>query len=511
MPTAPSSAELRTAVPDLAVLLRFRSATLSSSGRRRLLAALAVVGLLTVGLVAGAAWLPGTGDRPHAGALMALLPSAMVGFLLLTVVSAVASGGGREVVPRDQAVAFPVSATTEHLGALLMAPLNIAWLLQSWALLGTAAYAVGPHRLWSVEIPMIVWILVATTAAQLLGWLIEGLRRGRHGLLAFRLLLAMAGVGAVGLVVSGQLAPFLDRGPTQRLVFVVTAGPDGQWRLWLSNVAALVAAGVVVLYAGAAAAGWALGRQEREELRLESGRRRPRPMPRSAFAAMVRVDRASVWRSVPLRRGIAVLALMPGAVALAGALPWESLAVLPGLVVSGGALLFGVNAWCLDGRGALWRDSLPGDPALAYWARAVVLAEVLVAAAGVTALLAIVRAGAPTASEAASLGCVVVVVTAQVVATSMRWSVARPFAADLRSARATPAPPVVMVGYSARLACWTTLTGLLFGLLSRQPDWEVPVLVAVALLARAGHRLIAVARAWREPSVRAGVIISVLG
>ena len=27
-------------------------------------------------------------------------------------------------------------------------------------------------------------------------------------------------------------------------------------------------------------------------------------------------------------------------------------------VAFGGALLFGVNTWCLDGRGALWRDSL---------------------------------------------------------------------------------------------------------------------------------------------------------
>ncbi len=50
--------------------------------------------------------------------------------------SGVASGGGRELLSRDQGVAFPVSPTTDHLGALLMAPLNIAWLLQSWALLG---------------------------------------------------------------------------------------------------------------------------------------------------------------------------------------------------------------------------------------------------------------------------------------------------------------------------------------------------------------------------------------
>ena len=43
--------------------------------------------------------------------------------------------------------------------------------------------------------------------------------------------------------------------------------------------------------------------------------------------------------------------------------------VLPGLVASGGALLFGVNAWCLDGRGALWRESLPVAPATVFTAR----------------------------------------------------------------------------------------------------------------------------------------------
>ena len=77
---------------------------------------------------------------------------------------------------------------------------------------------------------------------------------------------------------------------------------------------------------------------------------------------MLRIDRAAIWRSVPLRRGHDGARLMPGAVALAGDLEWQMLTMLPGLVASGGALLFGVNTWCLDGRGALWRDSLPVSP-----------------------------------------------------------------------------------------------------------------------------------------------------
>ena len=62
--------------------------------------------------------------------MQSLLPTALVGILLIAIVSAAASGGGRELVPREQAVGFPVSPVTDHLGALLMAPLNIAWLLQ---------------------------------------------------------------------------------------------------------------------------------------------------------------------------------------------------------------------------------------------------------------------------------------------------------------------------------------------------------------------------------------------
>src|SRR5690606_4996711 len=134
------------------------------------------------------------------------------------------------------------------------------------------------------------------------------------------------------------------------------------------------------------------------------------------------------------------VALVPGAVALAGGLEWRMLTVFPGLVVSGGALLFGVNVWCLDGRGALWRESLPVAPRIAFWSRTIALTEVLLGAAVVTALTGTLRAGRPTGGEVAALVCATLVVTVQVAATSMRWSVRSPFAADLRSARATPAP-----------------------------------------------------------------------
>ena len=46
-------------------------------------------------------------------------------------------------------------------------------------------------------------------------------------------------------------------------------------------------------------------------------------MPRTVLGILVRADRASVWRSVPMRRGVLVLAVGPGLVALFGNLPWS--------------------------------------------------------------------------------------------------------------------------------------------------------------------------------------------
>ena len=233
-------------------------------------------------------------------------------------------------------------------------------------------------------------------------------------------------------------------------------------------------------------------------------------MPFSDLSALLRIDRASVWRAVPMRRGMAVLAVGPGLVALLGNLPWESVTILPGLVVSGGALLFGVNAWCLDGRGQLWRENLPVAPGLVFNARALVLAEFLGFASLITIVLASLRAGIPTASELTAIGCTLVVVTVQVVGAAMRWSDQRPFSVDLRSARATPAPPIVMVGYSARLALCTTAHRA--AVLRARPGCRTRPCRCwsrVPCLAWSTVRLLRTRRRWIDPVVRARVVTTV--
>ena len=390
-----------------------------------------------------------------------------------------------------------------------MAPLNIAWILQAWTLLGAGAYALGPRGLPFLTPAILLWILAATAIAQVVAWTSEAVRRGRHGAWVVRAVTVAALVAAVWLQLSGRLAPFFDSMPTKHLM-VTSASMMGGWT-WTWPLAILLELVLIVgaVLLGILPAHIAAKRVPRDELRIESGVHPSRPTPRSDLPMLVRIDRASIWRSVPMRRGLTVLALGPGAIALAGGLAWTQITVLPGLVASGGALLFGVNAWCLDGRGALWRESLPVEPSAVFSARSWVLAEWLALGAVVTVALASLRAGTPTTGEATAIACTLVVVIAQVVAVAMGWAGRRPFSVDMRSARATPAPPLVMVGYSTRLAISTTLTGLVFSGLALVPNWRVSVLVAVPFLAWSAYRLLRARRRWLDAPQRAQVVLTV--
>ncbi len=516
MPTARSSskagflAEQVRAVTDLGPLLRFRLSGLRGRSRRLTVLAFGVIALLTV----LAAWLPGylPDVHGHRTDVLLLLPSGYIGVLVVSIVSAAASGGGRELVPREQAVAFPVSPTTDHLGALLLAPLNIAWLMQSWVLLGATSYVVGPHpRLAAALLPVLVWLAAATAIAQALAWGVEWVRRGPHGALVIRSLIAVLVVAGAALVVTHQVVPLLDHSPTVKITVGVLEGASGMWLHWLEVVAVLVGIALLGVVVGAVVAQAVAGRPARDELRVESSVHTARANPTSDLAALLRTDRSGIWRSVPLRRGLAVLAFLPGLVAVAGALDWEMLSILPGLVASGGALLFGVNSWCLDGRGALWRDSLPVSPRTVFASRVVVLVEVLLVATFITLLLASLRAGIPTVSQLVAVLCAAVVVSLQVVAASLRWSVRRPFPVDMRSARATPAPPLVMVGYSSRLALTTTLTGLVFSITARMPEWGAAVLLALPFVLFSLFKLVRTANEWADPQTRSAVVAAVAG
>ncbi len=512
MPTAPSSTEVNAwsgHVADLRSLLDFRLASARRKGSRRLrIAALVLLGItLAAGLLP--AFLDGAGAPDgQARDVLDLLAVGFAAFLALTVLSSVASGGGRELIAKDQAVGYPISPVTDHLGALVMAPLNIAWLVQGWVLLGATAYAVGPAGLWLAQPVVLAWLLVATAAGQVVGWTMEALRRRPHGTLMFRAVSLGAVAVFAALVVTDRLTTVLDHLPTDRLVDTIGRVGDGPTVAWLVTVVGLLAAFLALVLLGVVPATAAGRRLPRDEARLEGGTYPARPHPTSDLAALVRMDMGSVLRSVPLRRGLLTLALLPGGIALAGDLTWTMIVLMPGLVASGSTLLFGVNAWCLDGRGGLWRESLPVAPRLVFWSRALVLTGLLLLASVVTLALAALRAGTPSAAELAAVLGTWVVVTGQVVSASMRWSMANPFPVDLRSARATPAPPGVMVGYSARLALGTTLVGMLFSGLTVFP-WVASVVVALPFVLVSVTRIRRARASWEDPAARSRVVVTV--
>ena len=498
---------VRKAVTDVVPLLRFRGAMLRGRSRRAAGLGMAVILAMTIASTVAPALIR---SRPFPSSEVALiLPTTYLSVLVISVVSAIAAGGGRELLNREHALAFPVSPVTDHLGALIMAPLNIAWLLQIWSMLGVTAYVVGPSP-WLVvaQIPVLAWVLVATSVAQVLAWGVEWVRRGPRGVLLVRLL-ALCSIGLLAwLIVTDRLVNLLDNSPTLAIALAVLAGARGDLVPWLVVVVELfcVAAGAVVC--GALLNIAVSRRAPHEELRQETSTRRSRRHPASDLEAVIRIDRASIWRSVPLRRGLSVLSIMPGLVALATGLSWDMICLLPGLVASGGTLLFGVNVFCLDGRGALWRDSLPVHPRLLFGSRVLVLAEVLASAIGITLALGSFRAGPPSASQLAAVLSASLVATLQVLSGSLRWSVRRPYAVDLRGARATPAPPLVMVGYSTRLALASTTTGLLFAATSMAPWWW-SLVFATPLAAISLWRLTRVAREWSDPLVRGRVVATV--
>ena len=298
---------------------------------------------------------------------------------------------------------------------------------------------------------MLAWVLTATALGQAAGWAVEGVRRTARGVLVVRI-----GAGAVVVVLAalhlaGLLAPLARSLPT---TWLADTSQTGRWPLALGVLLLLTVTGLVL---GARPAAWALGLPPREELRVQSGvheaRHVPEPRWGSADRALLRrLDRGSVWRSVGMRRGLMVLGIGPGLVALVAGLEWGTVLLLPGLTASGAALLFGVNAWCLDGKGMVWRETLPVSSADVFDVRALVVAECMAAVSGVTVVLALLRNGLPPLVTGVAVASCWLVVLVQVLAIVMTWSVRSPYSVDLSSPRATPAPHAAMAGYAGRLS-----------------------------------------------------------
>jgi len=470
--------------------------------RAGLLLLLATGAVFVVGTVVAGLLL--TADTDDA---VLLAPTALAAFALVSLLAPLAAGGGNELYPPEQLQPFPVTAHTQYAASLLLAPLNLAWFSQLAGLFGLFAFILGDldWGLLPAFTTLAVFIVLVTVLGQALAWVLVGARRTRRG--AAAVWIVVGSIGAATAVGAGRVGVtgVLDILPTTQVVIALSLGYDSPSAEWAATTAVLLLGCLVAYPLGRAACAWALRRPG--EAGLDGSRTIHRRRPSGPVATMLAAaDRASVWRSKALRRGLYVLLLLPGGVVALAGLDWASLVLLPGLVAAGAGLLFGVNAFCLDGGGATWLAAQPLDPRLAFWSKTRVLAETSGLTVGVAVVVGALFAGGPPTAQAllAALGAAVAS-TALVVASCMRLSVHRPHRADLRSSRDTPAPPGSMAAYSLRLAVLTTCTGIAFEALLIMGGAAGAALLALALVLVAVRRLLITAREYADPVVRARV------
>lgn len=450
--------------------------------------------------------LAGTSLDGHASLVVAAVFASMA---VLAVLAPLAAGGGQELYPAEQLVGYPVRPGTVVAASLLLSPLNLAWLTQALGVLGAAGYLAGSGPGLGAAVALAVaYVGCASALGQCVAWAVVGVRQARAGRLLVAAVAVAGGTTALGLAWAGHGPAALRALPTWDMAELVRqAGSGGRW---VGTAAGLALGAFAAAHLAVHVCAWALSRgPDRSGVREGRPVRRRSPR-RSVLAELTAVDRASVARSAPLRRGVLVLAALPGLAAAVPSVEWASVVMLPGLVSAGTGLLFGVNVFCLDGSGATWLASLPHDPRLAYLAKARVLAEVCLGTALITIAVAAVRAPAdPTAAQLCAVGGAAVACPVAVVASCMRMSVRHPHRADMRSSRDTPAPPGAMVAYALRLSGVATLTAGVMSVFSYADAAWIPLLAAAVLTARPAYAIARAARAWRAPEHRARVVAAV--
>ena len=434
-------------------------------------------------------------------------PVALLLFSLVAVIAPFLAGGAIELVPASQLVAYPVKPRTRFALSLLLMPFNLTWLLQVVLLVGLVAVGTGgTTRLWTLASVTAVFVVAATVAGQALAWTGTAVRLTRPG----RLVTNAAAVALLVVVAANanQASIFELAGRTP-LVPVLDAGLSPVGPRWFVTILLLLVVVWVAVLAGIMAVGWTL-RLGTETAGLHEGaRRRRRAQPGSAFRALTVTMMSSVSRSKPIRRGLALLVVLPVAVAGVAELSWTEIVVLPGLVAAGAALLFGVNGFSLVGGGAAWLGSLPQRRGQPLAALAVTIGVVIGGSSLVTTMgVAVFAEGRPRSSELVALAVGALASATWITSTAVWLSVRRPYQADLRGNRDAAAPPGVMAAYSLRLAGSAGLLGLCLVVTAQLRAPTATVTLGLVVVAVALMRGVRALQAWRDPRIRSRALLT---
>src|SRR3954453_15599200 len=111
-------------------------------------------------------------------------PTFYVGFAILTILAPLVSGGGYELFPSGQLVAYPIRPATVFRCTLLLAPINLAWAINVIALCVVTGFAAGdPAWVPTARALLVVAVFVgaATIAGHGIGWFVMGIRQSRKG------------------------------------------------------------------------------------------------------------------------------------------------------------------------------------------------------------------------------------------------------------------------------------------------------------------------------------------
>jgi hypothetical protein len=341
------------------------------------------------------------------------------------------------------------------------------------------------------------------------GWWLAGLS---HTVAGRRVVIGLSTLVGLALVLLLRIGftRVLDRAPTRPLALAILLGASGRYAHWLVALAVLLAIGLAGMLLGPRGVAYAQrqppGVNDRRSARTVS-RRQPR---RTAGAELTTIDRASVWRSPPLRRGIFVLGLLPGAAAAAFRVDWPGLALVAGLVTAGAGLLFGINAFSLDGPGSLWLASAPVERRTRLLAKLRVVVEVCLVSSAIAVLAGVTRIrGAADPVVVVNVVTCAAACTAVVTARCLRSSVVRPHRADLRGSRDTPAPHGAMAAESVTLAALTTTTSLVITGFAAAGSTAGVLLVGGAAIALAVRSITQTVRMFGDPEIGARVAVTV--